>query len=204
MFMHNPRTILTVMIAVSGIILSSASGVMAYSYAEKEDPIAVIFKSAITSARKGMWDKVKPEFDKCVALQKGHLFELDYLAPRVDAAIEEMDVSKTAEVFANVVYLSIREKLHQNQNEKLSDFKNAKARLKLAHKSYSDVLDGNIRKLDPQTSAQIFTQFNLALEALGNPGLFGIGQKAPDVANYDLAVKSIEEHIEKSFPVFKE
>lgn len=180
----------------------NASPVFAYSYAEAEDPMTQIFQSAVVAAKDGKWGDVSGLAKKGVGMQKGHIFEAEHLASRFDSAIAEKDVSKTAETFANLVYLSIREKLHQNTKENLSKYKNAKARLKLARKSYIDVLDGNVKKQDAGRSQSILSKFNVALESIGNPGLFGIGKKKPDKAAYGKAIKEIEALIVESFPSF--
>ncbi|MEE8432087.1 MAG: hypothetical protein V3S16_12630 [Candidatus Desulfatibia sp.] len=181
--------------------MTSASA-FAYSYAEATDPTADIFKEAVVAAKGGNWGKVSGLAKKGVALQKGHLFEADFLAKPLSEAIDKKDVAKTAELFANLAYLSIREKLHQNKKENFKNYKNAKARLQLARKSYMDVLDGNVRKQKAASSLAIMSQFNVALENIGNPGLFGVGKKAPDPSGYNQAVKQIEALIVDSFPSF--
>lgn len=195
---------LSVLPAVAIAFCLNASSVFAYSYAEAEDPMVQIFQSAIVAAKEGKWDVVSGLADKGVAMQKGHIFEANALAPRFKATMEKKDVSKTAELFANLVYLSIREKLHKNKKENFSNHKNAKARLQLARKSYLDVLDGNVKKQDADRSSAIFQNFNLALENIGNPGLFGIGKKEPDKAGYEQAVNKIEALIVESFPSFSQ
>lgn len=189
-------------LAAALLLFSWTGTAFAYSYAEAEDPMAKIFKSAIVSATDGNWEEVSSLAKKGIALQHNHTFPADSIAPHIKNSIAEKDVSKTAEHFANLVYLSIREKLHQNRKENFSNFKNSKARLQLAYKSYLDVLDGNVKKQDEARSSLILEQFKTALEGLGNPGLFGIGKKAPDPAKYDQAVKTIEELIVKSFQSF--
>ncbi len=190
-------------VALAASVLFSGTGtVFAYSYAEAEDPMAKLFKSAVATAGKGNWPEVSELAKKGIAMQNNHIFTADHVSHRMDSAIAGKDVSKTAEYFANLVYLSIREKLHQNRKENFANNKNAKMRLQLAYKSYLDVLDGNIKKLDPARSSLILERFNTALTAIGNPGLFGVGKKAPDPGTYDGAVKTIEALITKSFPSF--
>ncbi len=195
------RVSLTVL-AVALLLFSWKGTAFAYSYAEAEDPMVKLFKSAIAAATDGNWNEVSGLAKKGIALQQNHAFPADHIAPRIEKSIAEKDVSKTAELFANLVYLSIREKLHQNSKENFSNFKSSRARLQLAYKSYLDVLDGNVKKQDAARSSTIITQFKTALTGIGNPGLFGVGKKAPDTAKYDQAVKSIEYLIVESFPSF--
>ncbi len=189
-------------LAVSFLLISWTGTAFTYSYAEAEDPMVKLFKTAIAAATDGNWNEVTGLAKKGIALQQNHIFPADHIAPRIENTVSEKDISKTAEHFANLVYLSIREKLHQNRKENLSNYKNSKARLQLAYKSYLDVLDGNVKKQDTTRSSTIIAQFKIALDGLGNPGLFGIGKKSPDTAKYDQAVKAIEDHIAKTFPGF--
>ena len=182
----------------------NAPRVFAYSYAEAVDPMVKVFQSAVIAARKGKWEEVSRLADKGIAMQKGHIFEADGLAPRFNKTIKDRDISGTAELFANLVYITIREKLHENSKENFSNYKNAKARLKLARKSYIDVLDGNVKKRDKSRSSKILEQFNTALASIGNPGLFGLGKKEPDREGYNRAVEKIESLVTLSFPGFAE
>ncbi|MGK7346503.1 MAG: hypothetical protein ACNS63_11930 [Candidatus Nitrospinota bacterium M3_3B_026] len=181
----------------------SASPALGYSYAQKEDPMAALFKNTVAAARGGDWGVVEKNVNEGIALQKGHIFEADFLRPRFDKAIESRSVEKTAELFANLVYLSIREKLHRNVKEGFTNHKSLRARLQMARTSYMDTLDANVKKQDPARSAAILERFDKALAALGNPGLFGVGARPPDPAAYKEAVEKIEGLIEKSFPGFK-
>ncbi len=184
------------------LFLLKAGTAFAYSYAEAEDPMAQIFKEAVIAAKEGNWSAVSSLANKGVSLQSNHIFKADFLTPQIENAVAEKKVSNVAGHFANLVYLSIKEKLHQNRKEQFSNYKNSKSRLQLARKSYLDVLDGNIKKNNPDASLQVINNFKSALTSIGNPGLFGIGKQEPDPNKYDQAVKNIEELVEKSFPGF--
>jgi len=191
------------LITVSLLFFLNAANASAYSYAIAEDPMAVIFKAAVNAAKEGKWDQVSKKASEGIAMQKGHLFEANHLQPSFQDMIGKKDVSGTAEVFANLVYISIVEKLHRNQKEKLKDIKNSKDRMVLARKTYLDILDGNVKKENPARSVAILNEFQKAFDKIGNPGLFGIGKKDPDPAGYEQAVKKIEEFLLKAFPGFK-
>ncbi len=174
----------------------------AYSYAEAEDPMVVIFREGLIAAKEGKWGIARKKSEEGISAQKGHLFEADELKPEFGEAIEKKDLSKTGGLFANLVYISIREKLYRCMHDGLKDFKNDKARLGLARKSYMDALDGNVKKQDAKRSEAILKQFDTALAALGNPGLFGIGKKEAEPARFKEAVETIEKLVEKTFPGF--
>ncbi len=199
-----PQPLKFALAAIALAVIVNVAPADAYSYAEREDPMATLFKSAVVAATDGKWDEVSKLAGEGINMQKGHMFEADKLAPRFKSFIARKEVSKTAETFANLVYLAICEKLHRNKKENLRDYKSAKARLRLARKSYIDVLDGNVKKQDAKRSAAILEQFGAALESIGNPGLFGIGKKEPDPAAYEKSVKAIKSLIVQSFPAFAE
>ncbi|VAX20958.1 hypothetical protein MNBD_NITROSPINAE04-1241 [hydrothermal vent metagenome] len=173
-----------------------------YGYAEAEDEMVIIFREGLIAASEGNWDLARKKSKEGISAQKGHLFEADKLGPEFNVAIEKKDTSKTAELFANLVYISIREKLYRCMRDGLKDFKNNKARLGLARKSYIDALDGNVKKQDPKKSEAILKQFDIALEAVGNPGLFGVGARQADPEGFEKAVNNIDKQIMLSFPRF--
>ncbi len=186
-------------------ILVTATGVRnanAYSYAEAEDAMVTIFREGVVAAREGKWGAVKIKSEEGISLQRGHIFNADALSPSFDQAIAKKDVAKTAGLFADLVYISIREKLTQCKKEGFKHFKNDKGRISIARKSYIDVLDGNVRKQDAKRSEAILSQFDMALSAIGNPGLFGIGAKPADPAGFEKAMTAIEKMITSSFAEF--
>lgn len=190
-------------VATTAIIAFWSTEALPYSYAEAEDPTSVIFRSALLAAKKGDWREVEKLADEGVHSFKEHIFEAEGLSPKFNKAIDEKNISKMAETFANLAYISIRNKLHSNIKENFANYKTSKSKLFMARKTYLDILDGNVKKHDPQRSDEILKQFNAALKGIGNPGLFGIGKIEPDIKTYKLAVKTIEGLIEKSFPSFK-
>lgn len=182
-------------------LLFSSFAAHAYSYAEAEDPMTAVFKDGVKAVQTSNWGDVSSQVAKGMSLQKGHLFEANYLQADFDQAIQKKNDSRAIELFANLVYVSIREKMHR-VTKNFADIKANKSRLALARKSYLDILDGNVKKQDSTKSKEILSQFSVALTALGNPGLFGIGARAPDPTAYQKAVKMIETLIIASFPKF--
>jgi len=184
------------------VTVTLAQNANAYSYAEAEDAMVTIFKEGVRAAREGKWDLVKAKSEEGITLQRGHIFNADALQPAFDQSIAKKDVAKTAGLFADLVYISIREKLSQCKKDGLKHFKDDKGRISMARKSYIDILDGNVKKQDAKRSETILKQFDMALAAIGNPGLFGIGAKPADPAGFEKAVDAIEKMITSSFAEF--
>ncbi|VAX16189.1 hypothetical protein MNBD_NITROSPINAE02-298 [hydrothermal vent metagenome] len=191
------------LIAAVFVLASLPGSAFAYGYAEAEDPMVVLFKSALVEAKNDRWGEVAKLADKGVKSFKDHLFEAEALSPRFADAVKTKNLNLVAETFANLVYVSIRNKIHSNLRENFKNFKNAKSRLSMARKSYIDVLDGNVKKQDAKRSESILKEFDKALEALGSPGLFGVGKKEANAKLYKEAVNAIEASIEKTFKSFK-
>jgi len=189
-------------VLILSLVIAWAGTAMAYGYGDVEDAMVTVFKKGVAAARSGDWGGARKSAQEGLAIQKGHIFEGTALAPKFDAAIGKKNMGETGELFANLVYLTILEKLYRIKQEKFVDFKNDKARLALARKSYLDVLDGNVKKRDAALSASLLGQFDAALEALGNPGLFGVGAKPADSEKFDRAMEAIEQGLGKVFPGF--
>ena len=174
----------------------------AYSYTDTKDPMANMFRSAIVAAKEGNWAKVSNLASKGIAMQENHIFNAEFLASRFESAIDEKDIPKTAEYFANLVYLSILEKLHRNRKENFKNFISSKARIGLALSSYRSILAGNIKKKDEFLSSLIMKEFHVLLASIGNPGFFGAAKKKSEPDKYDQALENIEGYIEEVFPSF--
>jgi len=182
--------------------LHGASPASGYGYAEAEDPAVAIFRDGVTSARKGDFAQATIKAKEALALIADHKHNGASLAPRIDEAAKSKNAPAMAEILANVVYLSLKEKLEVNISTSLKDFNQCKARLFLARKNYLDVLDGNLKKNKPEDSLAIIKGFDEALAALGNPGLFGIGQKPADLARFTQTARKIEATIEGFYTRF--
>ncbi len=191
------------LVAAVFVLASLPVSAFAYGYAEAEDPTVILFKSALAGAKNDRWDEVAKLADKGGKAFKDHLFEAEKLIPRFEEAIKTKNLNMVAEAFANLVYISIRNKIHSNLQENFKNFKNSKSRLSMARKSYLDVLDGNVKKQDAKRSESILKEFDNALAALGSPGLFGVGKKEANAKEYKDAINAIETSIEKTFKSFK-
>ncbi|MDH5510357.1 MAG: hypothetical protein OEZ32_08380 [Nitrospinota bacterium] len=173
-----------------------------YGYAEAEDPVVVIFRDGVTSARIGDFAQASAKAKEALALIAGHKYNGASLVSGIEEAAKSKNAPAMAEILANVVYLSLKEKLEANIDTNLKDFNRCKARLFLARKNYLDVLEGNLKKNRPEDSQAILKEFDEAMAALGNPGLFGIGQKPADLARFTQVARKIEATIEGFYTRF--
>ena len=184
------------------VIGAAASQAHAYGYAEAEDPVVPIFRDGASAARGGDFSTAASKAREALAIIKSHKLSGPALAPKIEAATKSKDAQAMARLLANIVYLSMKQKLETNIADKLANFPDSKARLFLARKSYADVLEGNLKKNDPELDGKILLWFDEALAALGNPGLFGIGQKPADLGRFTRAARDIEQAIEGFYTSF--
>ncbi|MDH5639495.1 MAG: hypothetical protein OEZ04_13495 [Nitrospinota bacterium] len=191
-----------IILATLAAQLHGATPAIGYGYAEAEDPAVAIFRDGVTSARKGDFAQATAKAKEALAIIADHKHNGASLALKIDDAAKSKNAPAMAEIMANVVYLSLKEKLEANIATSLKDFNRCKARLFLARKNYLDVLDGNLKKNKPEDSQAIIKGFDEAMAALGNPGLFGIGQKPSDLARFTQAARKIEATIEGFYTRF--
>ena len=189
-------------IAVTAALAHGATPAAGYGYAEAEDPVVAMFRDGVTAARKGDFGQAAAKSREALALISGHRHSGAALASGIDEAAGAKDAPAMAEILANVVYLSLKEKLEANIDSNLKNFTECKARLFLARKNYLDVLEGNLKKNRPEDGQTILREFDTAMAALGNPGLFGIGQKPADLKMFTGAARNIEQTIERFYTRF--
>lgn len=183
--------------------LACATQAMAYGYAEAEDPVMALFRDGVSAAGAGDFTKAAARATESLAIIKNHKHSGAGLAPKISAAAASKNLSAMAELMANIVYLSTKEKLEVNIDSGLKQFNESKTRLMLARKNYLDALDGNIKKNQPAVSGKIMEWFDQALAALGNPGLFGLGRKPADLEKFTQAARNIEAAIEGFYTRFE-
>lgn len=187
-----------------------------YGYAREADPLLRSFEEAIRAARQGRLEVARAQVDT-VQWQLDELREADDLHVDIEAALRRAHGDGASEggvvaAWANLVYLALLQKLHWNIKEQLSDYHKARARLDSAWSYYELALAGNVRKHDeerrradpraPSRHEDIVRRFEVAREALGSPGLFGTGARAPDPRAFREAAVAIAGHLRAAFPAF--
>jgi hypothetical protein len=188
---------------------------LGYGYTRAEDPLIKAYQAAIRAARADEYAKAKALIGK-VGWQLDELREAKDL--KVDfrrafaASHEKPTRVKVVGAWVNLMYLGLLQKLHWNRREKLSNFHRARARLDAAWAYYELALAGNVKRQDaarrkrdpkaPSRHADLVTTFAKAKKALGSPGLFGAGKRAPDPKAFSRAALRIAGHLAAVFPGF--
>lgn len=198
------------------LLLLAPANAWAYGYTREEDPLLKAFQVAVRSAREGDLPAAKAQVER-VKWQTDELkspadLKLDF-APRLAAAHDAgATEARVVEAWANLVYLALLQKFHWNLQEELKDYHKAKARLDSAQAYYELALAGNVKEDDrrrreqdpkaPSRHEDVVRQLEKARQALGTPGLFGVGAKPPDPAAFREATVRIAGHLNAVFPSF--
>lgn len=192
---------------VVSVIIPLAFFLLGYGYTREEDPLLKGVKLAILHARKNQWDKVKEDIEKLswqVEELRGDI-KVD-IAPLLQETIGRQDLDEFAKGLLNLVYLALVQKFFWNQKESLSRYVPAKARLYSAETYYQEILAPTVRQYDFRMEKNFHRQitdfFKHLPNALGSPGLFGLGAKAPDLRTFNQLTREIEERLKGIFPYF--
>ena len=176
------------------------SSVWAYSYgnANTED-IAVTFTTinAKLTADPADWDAAKAAYEERKSEMTLHFG--DAVPKELDAAFAAKDPDRVIADMKGVLAFNI-ERRFKYAKEGFSDYNQAKLLLAKARATYEALkpfmtdtvgADG-LRKLDDD--------FETALKALGNPGLFGVGKEEPDQALFEKTLQQIDDTIHPLYP----
>lgn len=180
----------TIALIFNSIPLTSA---FAYSYGDpNEEKVAEVYKEMLVkldenppnynSAKKN-FETVKEEIDMHMGPDPAKLILNNLKDKDKEAAISNME---------KLLVLNIARRL-ESVEKNFAEYDTTKKLLAKAYATY-DALSPKVEAEKPENDKKIRTDFDQALEALGNPGLFGVGKKE---ANLD-AFKENKEEIQNS------
>ena len=190
---------------------------LGYGYTRDDDPLLLAFRAAVQAAREDDLSAARAQVER-VGWQVDELKAADDLkidfGPPLRQAHEGPDATSAGviQAWANLVYLALLQKFHWNLREELQDYHKARARLDAAQTYYELALAGNVKEDDrrrrekdpaaPSRHEDVLAQFKAAREALGSPGLFGVGARPPDLETFRKATVRIAGHLNAVFPSF--
>lgn len=181
------RLFYTLSLAAFGATLTTAPA-QAYSYAvEATEPLLEGRETLFQAADSGFWMAAKISLNSMKA-------EIDYLdenedpglAERFDMAITSKDAIALRAAFNRAAADEIIRRLN-GARENITDYAAAKLLVVAANRFYTAVA----ADLDPAASQIIAAQMLVAIDAIGNPGLLGVGRKPADPAAFDASRKAI-------------
>lgn len=171
----------------------STSYASAYSYGKPdEEPIAEAYKKAAAALAKDQPDykTAKAELQTVRKEIEQHAEMGPGLAEAISQQLEQENGDQALYYWRQVLVRNIERRLN-NVEKNFNDYANNKVLLAKANGTYQ-VLALHLQQKDPALVKELETEFQNALTALGNPGLFGVGQKAADQTLFIQSSKKIK------------
>jgi len=176
----------------------SISGAYAYSYGDpNEEKIAEVHKQMLvkldenppnfTSAQK-LFETVKEEIDMHMGPEPAKI---------VLQNMKDKDKKATIENMEKLLVLNIARRLTSIEKN-FSEYDTSKRLLAKGFATYK-ALSAKVEAENPEIDKKIKEDFDQALEALGNPGLFGVGKKEPDIEAFKQSKDDILNSLKKEF-----
>lgn len=156
----------------------------AYSYGDpNEEKVAVVYKQMVEkleqaepdfAAAKNLYLTIKDEeIDLHMGPAPSKTILSDLAAKDKAAVIDDME---------KILVLNVARRL-DNVEKVFEDYNKSKTLLAKSYSNYQ-ALAPKIKDKDPELDQKLKTEFDIALETLGNPGLFGVGEKKSDFEQF--------------------
>lgn len=171
---------------LAGPVLTGMGQAQAYSYAAAgKEPLIDAREQLLTAASEGQdaSETLKGLADELGYLEQHHKVELQ--AP-LAAAIKSKDAAATAALL-NRAYKAEIERRLDGAKQNLGDYQTAKV-LVVKSKRFLDVILPSLSEGDRQAADQALAK---VLDAIGNPGVFGVGAKPADATAFAEAEKAL-------------
>ncbi|PGS52581.1 hypothetical protein [Bacillus sp. AFS041924] len=181
--------------AVSNLIASPAS---AYSYGNpNEEQLAEVYKDMLVKL-----DKNPPDYTSAKKLFGTLQKEIEmHMGPdstkTIIGNLDNKDKEATIDNMNKLLVLNIARRL-ENIEKNFKDYETSKKLLAKGYATY-DALSPIVEAKNPTTHNELKAEFDNALKALGNPGLFGVGKKEPDQKAFSKSKDKILSTLQKEF-----
>lgn len=172
----------------------------AYTYGDpNKEELAEVYKKMLVEL-----DKNPPDF----ATAKKHF---DTVRKEVDmhmgkdpskiilGNLEDEDKQATISNMDKLLVLNIARRL-ENIEKKFNEYETSKRLLAKGYATY-EALSPKVESSNPTVHQEIDTEFDKALTALGNPGLFGVGKKEADKDTFTSSKDKILSSLKKEFDI---
>ncbi|MFC4812887.1 hypothetical protein [Paenibacillus sp. GCM10023250] len=195
------RTMLkSAMLLVAIFFALAPAGAWAYSYgdANKED-VAETFKLVVSSLGKSPAD-----WNAAEAAHKERREEIvshfgEDVAAALDANLKARDAELTIANYKAILIMNL-DRRFDNALQSIADYTQAKLLLAKARATYEALAPYAEAKLTPEALNGLSADFDAALDAIGNPGLFGVGRKDADAEALKADANKIYGALKPLFP----
>jgi len=194
---HTTSRLLVVLCALFWLLPASA-GAYSYGNANTED-IAAAFNDINAKLIAGTpdWAGAQAAYDERKAEMGSHFGK--QVPKELDAAFAAKDKDRVLADMKGVLVLNI-ERRFKYAKEGFSDYNQAKLLLAKARATFEVLKPHMAGHLSDEELKKIDGQFDTALTALGNPGLFGVGKQESDPKLFEATVQEIDDKIRPLFP----
>lgn len=170
----------------------------AYTYGDpNEEALAEAYKAMLieldetpadyATAQKH-FETVKEEVDMHMGPEPAKIILQNLEDENKEQVIENMD---------KLLVLNIARRL-ENIEKNFSEYDTSKRLLAKGHATYK-ALSPKVESLNPEIDQEIKAEFDRALQALGNPGLFGVGKQKADLNAFNASKEKILTSLQKEF-----
>jgi hypothetical protein len=172
----------------------------AYSYGDpNKEELAEAYKKMLME-----FDKNPPDFNTARKHYETVKEEVDmHMGPDPSKIImqnlEDKDKEQTIENMDELLVLNIARRL-ENVESNFSEFDTSKRLLAKGFATY-EALSPKIEAKNSDLDKDIKAEFDKALESLGNPGLFGVGQKEADQESFIASKEKILSTLQTEFNI---
>nr|WP_223282648.1 hypothetical protein [Neobacillus kokaensis] len=176
------------------------NGVQAYSYGDpNEEKLAEVYKEMVVkldenppnfTAAKKVYETVKEEIDMHMGPEPSKLILDNLEAKDKEATITNME---------KLLVLNVARRL-ENVEKNFSQYETTKRLLAKGFATY-DALSPKVQAKHPEIDKKIRADFEKSLEALGNPGLFGVGKKESNIEAFKENKDEILDDLKQEFNI---
>ncbi|MBB5354751.1 F0F1-type ATP synthase gamma subunit [Anoxybacillus mongoliensis] len=190
------RTILFFCLSLILIFTSAPMSSFAYSYGDpNEEAVAEAYKEMVAKVQEKKFDEVKVIYE---TVQK----EIDmHMGPEPSTiileAIENKDADTIVSAMQKVLVLNVARRL-ENVEKNFDHYDTSKRLLAKAFATYK-ALSPIVQQKDAELDKKLKQQFDVALQSLGNPGLFGVGKKESNIDQFKESKKTILQALQDQF-----
>ncbi|MCF6138153.1 hypothetical protein [Pseudalkalibacillus berkeleyi] len=191
----NMRVLLQTMLLVL-LTISIPIEAMAYSYGDpSEEQVAIAYEEMMGYLNNDDYDKAREMFN--TVKEEIQLHMGNEVVANVEEAFDAEDKESIINHMQTILVLNISRRLGAIE-KKFDDVDKNKVLLAKANATYK-VLSPNVQNEKPETNSKIKEEFENALKALGNPGLFGVGEKEADFEGYKESKEVILNELKQYF-----
>ena len=180
------------------LINSTPLNANAYSYGDpNEEKVAEVYKEMQLkldenppnfSASKTLFETVKEEIDMHMGTEPGAVIMESLNAEDKEATIENME---------KLLILNVARRL-ESIEKNFEEYDTSKKLLAKGYATYQAV-SPKVEANNPDVDKEIKADFDAALAALGNPGLFGVGKKPSDIEAFNVNKEEILKALQQEF-----